>query len=90
MRKLNIGVILLITLLMISLLVYAKLSDETLKEVDKLRFKHYGLSLANCDVLYHSGIEWTRDFLSIWVEGDILSIETQDGKWFIKMEKVNG
>lgn len=93
MKKLNImaGVILLVTLLMISLLVYAKLSDETLKIVDDLRWKHSGLICIDDDniLFFNDGqIEWTRDFFSMWVEDDILYVKTQDGKWFIEMEKL--
>jgi hypothetical protein len=39
-------------------------------------------------LFFDSAIEWNRDFLSIWVEDGKLFVETQDGKWFIEMEKV--
>jgi hypothetical protein len=71
----------------------AKLSDETLKEVEKLRFKHYGHGTIVIDMdantlFYDSEIEWNRDFLSIWVEDGKLFVETQDGKWFIEMKEI--
>lgn len=35
-----------------------------------------------------NSIEWLYpDFLSMWVEDDKLFVETQDGKWFIEMER---
>ena len=84
--------VLLIVLLLLIIVAtsVAKLSDDTLKEVEKLRWKHYGLSLTDCDVvvLYYSDIEWTRGFLSIEVEGNRLIVETQDGKWYIEMKEM--
>lgn len=85
--------IILILVLLFSMSVFAKLSDETLEEVRKLSYKHYGYykgDLVSTDILSvaNDSIEWTRDFLSIWVEDGKLFIETQDGKWFIEMEKV--
>jgi hypothetical protein len=85
--------IIIIILLLFSVIVSAKLSDETLKEVEKLRFKHYGQGTISIDMnenvlFFDSAIEWNRDFLSIWVEDGKLFVETQDGKWFIEMEKV--
>jgi len=81
----------IIILIMLSSLVFAKLSDEVLREVEKLRWKHYGNVSLNCTdetLIYNGNIEWNRDFLNIWVEDGKLFIETQDGKWFIEMEKV--
>lgn len=87
MKRLNIiaSVILLVTLLMISLLVYAKLSDETLKEVEKLRWKHelFNSIGSDIDINWESYYSWTMYF-----EDEKLFVETQDGKWFIEMEKV--
>jgi len=88
MKKL---LIIIVILLILSSLVFAKLSDETLEEVEKLRFKHYwyGINDENCrDCLIASAIEWTRDFLNTKVEGNKLIVETQDGKWFIEMKKM--
>ena len=71
----------------------AKLSDDTLEIVDNLRIKHYGLSTffyITDDTLFYridqrpEEYKWT----SITFEDGILYIETQDGKWFIGMEKV--
>jgi hypothetical protein len=67
----------------------AELNDETLKQVDDLRTKHY-----NYSKLYYLqsegdiNIEWNRDYLSIWIEDGKPFVETQDGKWFIEMEKI--
>lgn len=82
-------------LLILSSLVFAGLSDDTLEEVRKLSYKHYGwykgdLISAGVSFVTNNTIEWTRDFLRMGVEDDKLFVETQDGKWFIKMEKVKG
>ena len=77
-------------LVILSSLAFAKLSDEVLENVERLRAKHYGyrcFSDTKSDIKW-SGIEWTSDFLTIEVEGDKLIIETQDGEWYIEMEKV--
>ena len=93
MKKLFIIIIILIIL---TSLVYAKLSDETLKTVETLRFKQYCLTVSidlNFIGIYNSTsntIEWNRDFLSIWVEDGKLFVETQDGKWYIEMKKTKG
>ena len=84
-------ILMLIVLLLASVIVFAKLSDDTLGEVEDLRFKHYGYrngELGSIEGVWltSSDITWTRDFLSIKVEGNKLIIETQDGKWFIEME----
>ena len=86
--------VLLVVLLLLLIVVtsVAKLSDDTLEEVEKLRWKHYGykkLGCADCVLVWAgSDIEWTRIFLSISVEGDKLIIETQDGKWYIEMKEM--
>ena len=72
----------------------AELSDETLEEVRKLSYKHYGwykgdLISTGVPFVANDSIKWTRDFLSIWVKDGKLFVETQDGTWFIEMEKVN-
>jgi len=92
MKKL---IIVVVVLLIFTSFVYAKLSDETLKTVEDLRWKHHDvLDLTNCIGVYSVAsndiewIEWNRDFLSMWVEDGKLFIETQDGKWFIEMEKI--
>jgi len=77
----------------------AKLSDETLEEIEKLRWKHYYYyqgelfhleSISGDSIINPVFVDyrWTNAFLSIKVEGDRLIIETQDGKWFIEMEKM--
>jgi len=62
------------------------LSDETQGLVEDLRRKHYPFFYTG-DTLYFTDITWTSDFLSIKVEGNELIIETQDGKWFIEMQR---
>jgi len=89
--------IIIMILTILSSLAFAKLSDETLEEIEDLRFKYYGYrngelsfyaDFVKGDWLVSSEITWTHDFLSIKVEGNKLIIETQDGKWFIEMTKV--
>jgi hypothetical protein len=46
------------------------------------------LSDNNSVLFYDNVIEWNRDFLSIWVKDGKLFVETQDGKYFIEMEKI--
>ena len=81
-------------IVLITIIGESKLSDETLEEVRKLSYKHYGwykgdlVSFTGCMSVAGDGIEWTQDFLSIWVKDGKLFVETQDGKWFIEMEKV--
>ena len=90
MKKLNIwaGIILLITLLMISLLVYAKLSDETLKEVERLKWKHSFGTLIACDTMTISSSDLEYDWQSIWFEDGKLIVSTNKGKWFVEMTKM--
>jgi len=85
MKKL---LLIIVSLLILSSLVFAKLSDETKDLVKDLRIKHYGL-----DTLYVSDtIDW--DFVYDWTamtfddESGILYVETNNGKWFIEMKKV--
>ena len=85
MKKL---IIIIIILMILTSLVSAKLSDETLKEVENLRNKNYSIGTSEDTLFYDSTIEWTRDFLSIWVEDGKLFVETQDGKYFIEMEEI--
>jgi hypothetical protein len=87
--------IIIVILSLITIIGTAKLSDETLKTVEELRWKHYNDVIdLNCIGVYSEvsnnieWIEWNRDFLSIWVEDGKLFVETQDGKWFIEMEKI--
>ena len=88
MKKLLIIIIILSLLTIIGM---AKLSDETLKDVNDLRWKHYGYVSLDCIgylSIADNDIHWTADFLSIWVKDGKLFVETQDGKWFIEMEKI--
>ena len=90
MKKL---LIIIVVLLILTSFVFAQLSDETLEIVNDLRWKHYGHGFLICtdgSLFYDGTIEWTRDYLSISFDSEkgILFVETQDGKWFIEMEKV--
>ena len=58
-----------------------------METVEDLRWKHYGIR-TDYVMFYDADIQWNRDFLSIWVEDGKLFVETQDGKWFIEMEKI--
>ena len=82
----------LAVLLMISLLVSANLSDETLEIVEDLRWKHYGQGkVLDCiEITQEEMDKWTiqHQWLSIWFEDNKFYVETQDGKWFIEMEKM--
>ena len=62
----------------------AKLSDDTLKEVEKLRWKNYIYSTANGVISYDPLIHWEY---SINFDNGRLTIETQDGTWFIEMQR---
>ena len=75
-------IIVFLILIVIVSFALADLSDEGKKIVDDLRWKHYPV------FIYDGTIEWNRDFLRMWVEDGIFYVETQDGKWFIEMEKV--
>ena len=51
----------------------------------------YELSLYLTDkniLAFESAVEWTYDFLSIWVKDGKLFVETQDGKWYIEMKEI--
>lgn len=94
MRRLNIiaGIVLLVTLLMISSLVYAKLSDETLEIVDDLRWKHEFGTLITSDsltgILFQNDCAINYKWTSFYFKDGKLFVETQDGKWFIEMKKL--
>lgn len=86
-------------LILMPSMVSAKLSDDTLEEVENLRWKHYYyykgelaclISIKGDNILRISDntITWSSSFLRMWVEDGIFYVETQDGKWFIEMEKV--
>ena len=63
----------------------AKLSEETKEIVEDLRWKHYPFFYTIDD-----DIEWTweQSYPYISFEGGTLYVTTQDGKWFIEMEKL--
>ena len=73
------------------------LSDDALIEVNKLCKKHYGHP---CYLWYvdinsslvsttNSNIDWVEyDYWTMTFEDGKLFVETQDGKWYIKMKEV--
>ena len=93
MKKL---LIIIVILSLITIIGLAKLSDETLKTVEELRWKHYGYwglfitDINNCLVsTTNSNIEWIEyDYWTMTFEDGKLFIETQDGKWFIELKEV--
>lgn len=84
MKKL---LIIIIVLLILTSFVYAKLSDETLKIVNDLKWKHFGWIVLDDDVVLYDS-DFVYEWWSFYFEDGKLFIETQDGKWFIEMEKV--
>ena len=83
MKKL---LIVIVILLILSGLAFAKLSDETLEEVDKLWWKHHGLTATTDNILTINPFDYSSWYM--WFEDGKLFIETQDGKWFIEMKEV--
>lgn len=79
-------------LILMPSLVSAKLSDETLEMVERLSYKHYGHGTAiNCIEITQEEMDmWEiqHQWMSIWFEDGEFFVETQDGKWFVEMEKV--
>ena len=84
-------------IVLITVIGESKLSDETWKDVNDLRWKHYGYTKG--DITYLDST-WTcpTDVTFIWNpdwetimfddETGILYCETPKGKWFIEMEKI--
>jgi len=63
----------------------AQLSDETLDEVNRLRWKHSPfISMADITIDPFDYNDWV-----IYFEDGKMFVETRKGKWFIEMEKVN-
>jgi len=88
MKKL---VTIIIILLILTSFVYAKLSDETLKTVDDLRWKHYGYGFCLDDIsgtVFINDSNLNYEWWNFYFEDGKLFVETQDGKWFIEMEKI--
>lgn len=76
----------IIILLLFSVMVSAKLSEETLDMVKELRLKHYGYSCIDSNILSYLPFEY--EWVSIHFDNGILFVETQDGKWFIEMKEI--
>lgn len=89
MKKL---LIIIMILVMLSSLVFAKLSDEVLEDAERLRAKHYGyrrFSDVRSDIKWiPSDMKWIPH-INIWFEDSKLFVETQDGnKWYTEMTKI--
>ena len=97
MKKL---IIIIVILSLITIIGLAKLSDETLKTVDGLRWKHYGcgtiditdvsewISIGTCGTASTIDSNFDYKWWNFYFEDGKLFVETQDGKWFIEMEKI--
>lgn len=94
MKKFLITIIILIIL---SSLVFAKLSDDTLEEVEKLRMKHYHYykdelfyleDISDTDYISVTNGDFEYEWQNIWFEDGKLIVSTNKGKWFIEMEKM--
>ena len=72
------------------------LSDDTLIEVNKLCKKHYGHPCylwctditASTDYISVTSDDFVYEWWSFYFEDGKLFVETQDGKWYIKMKEV--
>ena len=84
--------IIIIILVLYSVIVSAKLSDETLKEVEKLKTKYHisCLDITGSEHLYYTNSEanFVYEYTYFWFEDGKFFVETQDGKWYIEMKKV--
>jgi hypothetical protein len=75
-------------------MVSAKLSEETLREVEKLKTKYHitCLDFTKGDVLYFNdskaGYSIIYEYTYFWFEDGKFFVETQDGKYYIEMKKV--
>ena len=70
-----------------SVIVSAKLNEETLKSVEALRLKQY----LDSGTLFYSDISDTNfvyEYWSMTFEDGKLFVETQDGKWFVEMKEI--
>jgi len=79
--------IIIIILVLCSVIVSAKLNEETLKSVEALRLKQYLHSVT----LFYSDISDTNfvyEYWSMTFEDGKLFVETQDGKWYIEMKEI--
>ena len=72
------------------------LSDDALMEVNKLCKKHYGHPCylwftnitASTDYISVTSDDFVYEWWSFYFEDGKLFVETQDGKWYIKMKEV--
>ena len=84
MKKL---LIIIVILSLITIIGLAKLSDETWKDINTLRWKHYSNNCITYNTLYCDVSDFDYEWTSIYFEDGKLFIETKDGKWFIEMKK---
>ena len=85
MKKL---LIIIVILSLITIIGMAKLSDEIWKDINTLRWKHYSKNCITYNTLYCGVSDFDYKWTSIYFKDGKLFIETQDGKWFIEMEKI--
>ena len=70
------------------------LSRETKELVEDLRMKHYGYTKGDISSLFSTGNVnissscFDYEWWSFYFEDGKLFVETQDGKWYIKMKEV--
>jgi len=79
--------IIIIILVLCSVIVSAKLNEETLKSVEALRLKQ----CLDSGTLFYSDISdanFVYEWWSMTFKDGKLFVETQDGKWFIEMKEV--
>jgi hypothetical protein len=72
-------------------MVSAKLSEETLRTIENLWYKHYGSGSIGpsigCDT--HDGdCDFVYEWWSMTFEDGKLFVKTQDGKYFIEMKEI--
>ena len=84
--------LIIIILLLFSVMVSAKLSDETLKTVEDLRWKDYwygnSLTPIDCNIDIFIDDSFIYEFQNWSFKDGKLFVETHDGKWFIEMKKI--
>lgn len=77
---------------------YGSLNEDTRRDVEKLRWKHYGYerSLHSIDInngaignVFINDSNFDYEWWSFYFEDGKFYVENQDGKWFIKMVKID-
>jgi len=92
-KDIIIGLIFLAAIVLVFVVLFSipsgALSDETQEQVEDLRMKHYGLTsgflYVTDDTLFYRPQEY--EWWSVTFDDGILYVETQDGTWFIEMQR---